>query len=178
MKEEINRRLLENKSLWEEINQQTTLFLSLFTELSNQYNQERLTSIFPFAKGCKVTKGLQLEGYPYQVLDLIRDFDPDSGFNIRILNWWGHGLYLLVLGGRDFGGRLIEFNLSHTSSFSISQDFDVWNYKKILHPVREKNYTKVHESLQIFKKIELPDTATQLQVVLSKEIDRILEYPW
>lgn len=181
MSQLINRRLLEDQNLWSEINQQTTLFLTLFTELSNEYRQDHLSKLIASSKGCKVTKGLQLQGHPYQVLDIIRNFNDEDGFNIRILNWWGHGLYIVILAGKNRRQGLMKFAHDH-SEYEISVDSDIWNYGKILHST-SKNPLEIkknqHEQrVQLFKKNSLPYTIEKLKECLSKEIDRILEYPW
>ncbi|MGY6520902.1 MAG: hypothetical protein ACXIUD_04190 [Mongoliitalea sp.] len=182
MSHTINRRLLEDQSLWPEINQQTTLFLDLFAELSNTFTQQKLIKIFPSSKGCKVTKGLQLLGHPYQVLDIVRDFNEESGFNIRLLNWWGHGLFLIILVGKKRNSQLAKFGESQPSDYSYFSGVDPWDYEQMI-----RSKTKIQISikdvisenrLQIFKKIALPSNVGILQTVLSKEIDRIMEYTW
>lgn len=181
MSKVINRRLLEDQNIWTEINQQTTLFLALFTELSNEYRQDRLSTIIASSKGCKVTKGLQLQGRPYQVLDIIRNFNEEDGFNIRILNWWGHGLFIVVLAGKNRRQGIMKFAHDHPK-YEISVDSDIWNYGKILsssskNPLEIKKNQK-EQQVQLYKKISLPHTIEKLKECLSKEIDRILEYPW
>jgi hypothetical protein len=52
-------------------------------------------------KGKKISKGNQLLGFPYLVLDLIRDFDLEKGCNIRFVSWFGHGLYCCVFLGKQ-----------------------------------------------------------------------------
>jgi hypothetical protein len=182
MQQIINRRLLEDRSLWQNINQQTVLFLELFTEISNNYPQNHLLRKFPTAKGCKVTKGLQLHGYPYQVLDIIRDFDQTKGFNIRILNWWGNGLFIVLLGGTDVAAQIVQASISHLRDYRISYHPAIWDYEKILWmPTEEKQQvqnTKSSTRIQLFKKIELLENPLELKTALLKEIDRILEYPW
>ncbi|GHB31571.1 hypothetical protein [Mongoliitalea lutea] len=182
MNHTINRRLLEDQSLWHEINQQTTLFLDLFTEISNTYTQQELVKIFPSSKGCKVTKGLQLLGCPYQVLDIVRDFDEESGFNIRILNWWGHGLFLIILAGKQRNQQLALFGESNPCDYTIFTGLNPWDYEQLIlskpRTTLPKDKFSSEKRLQIFKKIALPDDVDLLRTALSKEIDRIMEYTW
>lgn len=178
----INRRLLEDRSLWQEINQQTALFLELFTEISNQYPQKQLLIKFPQSRGSKVTKGLQLHGFPYQVLDMVRDFDQEIGFNLRILNWWGNGLFLIILGGKSYTTQLRKAYTDKLLDYWISNHPEIWEYEKILWTPKEKNQ-KIHiekpnSRVQLFKKIELLESLQETKTVLIKEIDRIMEYPW
>lgn len=74
--------------------------MDLFEQLGNSVTNEELTHFFSNSKGKKISKGNQLLGFPYLVLDLIRDFDLASGCNIRFVSWFGHGLYCCVFLGK------------------------------------------------------------------------------
>ena len=100
MKSELDLHLWLDKTLVQRQNQLKTHFLDLFEQLGNSVTNEELNRFFSNSKGKKISKGNQLLGFPYLVLDLIRDFDLDSGCNIRFVSWFGHGLYCCVFLGK------------------------------------------------------------------------------
>ena len=101
MKSELDLNLWLDKTLVQRQNQLKTDFLDLFEQLGNSVTNEELTHFFSKSKGKKISKGNQLLGFPYLVLDLIREFDLDSGCNIRFVSWFGHGLYCCVFLGKQ-----------------------------------------------------------------------------
>src|SRR5690606_26208554 len=82
------------------------------------------------SRGIKLSKGNDLSGYPYQVLDLIRDFDTKNGLNIRVLNWFGHGLYLFVLFGKNHPKAPLIKLTGENWSFDLSST--PWEYSETL----------------------------------------------
>jgi hypothetical protein len=101
VKSELDLHLWLDKSLVQRQNQLKTDFLNLFEQLGNSVTNEELTHFFSNSKGKKISKGNQLLGFPYLVLDLIRDFDLGSGCNIRFVSWFGHGLFCCVFLGKQ-----------------------------------------------------------------------------
>ena len=101
MKSELDLHLWLDKTLVQRQNQLKTDFLNLFEQLGNSVTNEELARFFSNSKGIKISKGNQLLGFPYLVLDLIRDFDLDKGCNIRFVSWFGHGLYCCVFLGKQ-----------------------------------------------------------------------------
>ena len=101
MKSELDLNLWLDKTLVQRQNQLKTDFLDLFEQLGNSVTNEELTHFFSKSKGKKISKGNQLLGFPYLVLDLIREFDLDFGCNIRFVSWFGHGLYCCVFLGKQ-----------------------------------------------------------------------------
>jgi hypothetical protein len=101
VKSELDLNLWLDKTLVQRQNQLKTDFLELFEQLGNSVTNEELTQFFSNSKGKKISKGNQLQGYPYLVLDLIRDFDLDSGCTIRLVSWFGHGLFCCVFFGKN-----------------------------------------------------------------------------
>lgn len=100
MPQELDVELWLNQSLIKRQNQLKEDFLTLFEQLGNSITNAELTQFFPNSKGKKISKGNQLQGFPYFVLDLIRDFDLDSGCTIRLVSWFGHGLFCCVFFGK------------------------------------------------------------------------------
>jgi hypothetical protein len=101
VKSELDLHLWLDKTLVQRQNQLKTDFLDLFEQLGNSVTNEELARFFSNSKGKKISKGNQLLGFPYLVLDLIRDFDLDKGCNIRFVSWFGHGLYFCVFLGKQ-----------------------------------------------------------------------------
>ncbi len=99
--EELDLELWLDKSINERQNQLKNQFLRLLESVGNSISNEELSSFFKESRGKKITKGNDLLGYPYQVLDLIRDFDKKLGCNIRLLNWFGHGFFILIFLGKN-----------------------------------------------------------------------------
>ncbi len=101
MKSDLDLDLWLDKTLVQRQNQLKTDFLDLFEQLGNSVTNEELTHFFSKSKGKKISKGNQLLGFPYLVLDLIRNFDLDKGCNFRFVSWFGHGLYFCVYLGKQ-----------------------------------------------------------------------------
>ena len=101
MKSDLDLDLWLDKTLVQRQNQLKTDFLNLLEQLGNSVTNEELTRFFSNSKGKKISKGNQLLGFPYLVLDLIRNFDLDKGCNFRFVSWFGHGLYCCVFLGKQ-----------------------------------------------------------------------------
>jgi hypothetical protein len=66
-----------------------------FDLLAKAFKDTPITQVFPFPEGCqtgngKITRGENLDGYPYVVLDYASLFGQDDLFTIRVLYWFGH----------------------------------------------------------------------------------------
>lgn len=105
-------------------------FWEILTETGNSVDSEILKEIHPTGRGVKLSKGNDLAGYPYQVLDLVRDFDLTHGLNIRLLNWFGHGLFFFVLLGKNHPKAPMQ-QLKETN-WKFDQSHTPWEYKEIL----------------------------------------------
>tara|TARA_R110002020_G_scaffold93413_11_gene225391 strand:- start:373 stop:936 length:564 start_codon:yes stop_codon:yes gene_type:complete len=105
-------------------------FWNILSEVGNTVELGSLSTIHEKSRGIKLSKGNDLLGYPYQVLDLIRDFNPEDGLNIRLLNWFGHGLFIFVLIGKNHP----KAPLTHLNRDSWLYDLaeTQWDYPEIL----------------------------------------------
>lgn len=101
MKSELDLNLWLDKTLVQRQNQLKTDFLDLFEQLGNSITNEELSHFYSKSKGKKISKGNQLLGFPYLVLDLIREFDLENGCNLRFVSWFGHGLFCCVFLGKQ-----------------------------------------------------------------------------
>ena len=104
-------------------------FIAILEEVGNSFDPEDLKTLSQNSKGVKISKGNDLLGFPYQVLDLIRDFDQSDGVNIRLLNWIGNGFYLTLLLGKK---RAVDLGSLLESGFSFGLSENQWDYPDLI----------------------------------------------
>ncbi|TXE05560.1 hypothetical protein [Algoriphagus aquimarinus] len=119
-----------NKEIIPRQNSLKAIFWEILGEVGNSVDPESLKQIHPASLGAKLSKGNDLLGYPYQVLDLIRDFDRKEGLNIRVLNWFGHGLFLFILLGKNHPKAPFEQLRKNDWAFDLSPT--PWEYPETL----------------------------------------------
>ncbi|AFL84826.1 hypothetical protein Belba_2261 [Belliella baltica DSM 15883] len=172
---------VQDKLTFEKIQIQKSIFIKIFTEIANLFPQSKLEEIHKRAKGSKVSNGMNLENCPYQVLDLIRDFDATKGYNIRILNWWGHGLYIFIQFGREIITLYENTIFENLSEFHIGTFLDPFDYKSIITTKKKltktnfKNCLKDSQTVILHKKISYLSSQARLQEVLLENINLILD---
>ncbi|MEP0712393.1 MAG: hypothetical protein ABJC55_10750 [Algoriphagus sp.] len=136
----------------------------MLNDIGNSYDATTLTQLHSESRGVKLSKGNELEGCPYQVLDLIRDFDPAMGLNIRVLNWFGHGLFLFVLVGKNHPKAPLVQLAEYKWSFDLSST--PWEYSEIIlnkastnNPTakqfKNSNFCQWHKPIQSSNQISL-----------------------
>lgn len=171
-----------NADIFKQQNFLKTQFKAVFENVGNSLSREELLKISSRAKEFKLSKGNDLLGFPYQVLDLIRDFDPENGVNIRILNWFGNGLYITVLLGKNRRNPIDEL-VSLGFSFGLSEN--QWDYPDL---ILNKNITveqseingKDFETYHWIMEVNVDSEPYKLEQELSestKKIIRILLNP-
>lgn len=177
----LDLELLENKDLFKKIKEQSDLIASLFSDLANEFPQKELKKFHQNSKGTKISKGYNLENKPYQVLDLVRDFDDQTGFNIRILNWWGNGLFIFIYYGCQ---TLLNKNWKGPKAapgFIDCSQFSPWAYGEIISaiinpPSIETGSKPLNESFsQYFKPIRPVAEYSKTFDILQKEIKLIID---
>ncbi|SFT91857.1 hypothetical protein SAMN04489724_2818 [Algoriphagus locisalis] len=147
-------------------------FWNILSDVGNEIDLEALLEIHPKSRGLKLSKGNDLLGYPYQVLDLIRDFSPNDGLNIRVLNWFGHGLFLFVLIGKNHSkAPLIELTQQNWQ-FDLSES--PWDYPEIILKGASSNLPTLNEVenspfYQWHKVIEI-SSATEIKTKILDEL--------
>lgn len=152
-------------------------FLILLEQLGNSFSNQSLSELHPNSKGKKISKGNDLLGFPYQVLDLIRDFDPETGLNIRVLNWFGNGFYVLVYLGNEYPSNNQELL---NSGFAFSLTESPWDYPEM---IKNENTSKKNEEWHLvrskpivwFKELQVAEKADSALIVFQSEIRNILE---
>lgn len=178
----LNLRLLADAKIFESIHDTKLQFKHLFTDISNDLDNRKLSDFYPRSKGVKFSMGNELQKCPYQVLDIFRDFDKSKGHNVRLLNWWGHGLYILVFFGKEFASdTLLSQDYFLKEGFSLAKGSSPWDYGKILNqPQVQEEIIESHLSkygyLQWFKEIPLEENGDHLKSKISGHLDQIFHF--
>jgi hypothetical protein len=152
-------------------------FLAVLEEVNEQLIKDELRGISLRAKGTKISKGNDLIGFPYQVLDIIRDFDPEAGANIRLLNWIGVGFFCSVLLGetrRNPNSGLLALGYGYALSESK------WDYPDV---VLNRNFTaemgEIESSTLKFhhwiKRLTLTSDSAEVVGLVTAEVKKILD---
>lgn len=172
----------EAEPFFKKFNQQTNLLLQILTEVANDFPQDFLVSIFPQSKGSKISKGNQLDGLPYQVLDIVRDFNQDTGFNIRLLNWWGNGFFIfLSIGNKKIHSYPEDWANFH-QDYQLSACKSIFDYGEIIHssqPLTQNNLKstiKDSSQIQIWQKLDMEADINDMKQKLTILVKSILEY--
>ena len=177
MKEELDLHLWLDQALVQRQNQLKTDFLDLFEQLGNSVTNEEFTSFFSNSKGKKISKGYHLLGFPYLVLDLIRDFDLETGCNIRFVSWFGHGLYCCVFLGNT---QLIPDHSFVKNGFQLGRNDLPWDLAAQVDCIKNqttdsKNSLKPGEAKLWIKEIALVGDWDACLEILEKELKKILQ---
>ena len=177
MKAELDLHLWLDQALVQRQNQLKTDFLDLFEQLGNSVRNEELTHFFSNSKGKKISKGNQLLGFPYLVLDLIRDFDLETGCNIRFVSWFGHGLYCCVFLGKT---QVLPDQLFVENGFQLGRKDLPWDLAAQVDWIKKsvpdsKNTLPTDEARLWIKEIALVGNRDTCLHILSKELMKILQ---
>ncbi|MBD3627006.1 hypothetical protein [Cyclobacterium sp.] len=178
--------ITKNKLLFEKISEAKKRFVHIFAEVANQISVDSLSKAHQKHRGIKISKGNELQHCPYQVLDVLRDFDISRGCNIRILHWWGRGLFVLLFFGKNHAclsdsKKLIDWARLHDYQICLS---DLWAYGKIIDEkkIQESEYFSPEKfsahltnfsHLQLIKAIPIVDMETAGDEI-KKEVENIL----
>ncbi|MFM7628296.1 MAG: hypothetical protein ACKO44_02145 [Algoriphagus sp.] len=174
--DQIDLKLWLDSELLQKQNLLKTSFLELFEDLANNFPNELLREFFTDSRGKKISKGSNLLGAPYLVLDLIRNFDLDTGANLRLINWFGQGMFICAFFGKNF--RLpVEHFLHDGFAFGLTEQ--PWELPeqvlehKTTRNVTEQLLSKAKYQLWI-KKLELEGSKKVIFTYLKQEIEKIL----
>ena len=127
---EINLELWLDRKIIPRQNRLKAKFWNILSEVGNAIDLAYLLEIHSRSRGVKLSKGNDLLGFPYQVLDMIRDFDKEKGLNIRLLNWFGHGLFLFILIGKNHPKAPMNQLGSQNWKFDLAES--PWDYPEII----------------------------------------------
>lgn len=176
--ENINLNLWQDREFQQKYNRLKAEFWEILGAVGDSVSLDEISKTHPNPKGKKLSKGNDLLGFPYQVLDLIRDFDLNGGLNIRVLNWFGHGMFLLVLIGKNSFPKppviFLEFG------FSLGLTSSPWDYPEL---ILESSSTKSPESDQLkdlpyfqwIKPIPIAPERDIIVALLSSEIKKVID---
>jgi len=175
----LNLTLWLDKDSYKSQNRLLAGFWELFSQVGNSIDPQILSKIHLKNKGIKLSKGGDLIGYPYHVLDMIRDFDSDAGLNIRVLNWFGHGMYLFVHFGKFHPYENESYFRENGFFYCLSPS--PWDYPDIIlkdsktaNPTLEQMNSMKYN--QWIKKIDLYSLNTNPKVEIDKELNNLLEF--
>jgi hypothetical protein len=118
-----------NKDLIRRQNLLKTQFIAVMENVGNSFPKEVLDQISNKSRGIKISKGNDLLGCPYLVLDLVLDFDPLTGANIRLLNWFGNGFFITVLLGKN---RINPIRELKDLAFFFGLSENQWDYPDLI----------------------------------------------
>ena len=174
MPKELDLALWLDQSVFIRQNQLKADFLQLFEQVGNSFSNEELTAFYSNSRGKKISKGNQLAGFPYLVLDLIRNFDLQAGCNIRLVSWFGHGLYCFLFFGER---KRYPDTFFLTAGFKWGDPKNPWDVASQVALLEKSSSTSTmeeHEGAVWVKKIPIPaDWAMGVQV-LNEEVTKIL----
>ena len=180
--------LLNNRSVFEKVHRLKSFFISLFSDLANELPSSELQTFHAASLGIKISKGNELQHCPYQVLDIIRDFNKELGFNIRILNWWGRGLFIFVFLGKDNDKLINDLNFIFGMVFHgylLAKTDSPWDYKGMIdkgnleslsHTDQLNDHLQQFHYIQLVKKIVYPEDYNLLKPLLKEQVLQILNF--
>ena len=149
-------------------NQLKYQFWEVLGAVGDEFPKSELSLYHCKVKGKKLAQGQDLMGLPYQVLDIFRDFDLEQGLNIRLLNWFGKGVYLFVLCGTNLHANWeleeLDFQRSWTSS--------PWDYSELL--LEEFSENENLNYIQWFKRLPVSSALSQNKKEWSEAIRKVL----
>ncbi len=140
---------------------------------------------FP-GSGSKITRGENLKGYPYFVLDVPKMQNGDSIFSLRIIVWWGNYISVNLLLGESVYAKFREkiksnISLLQSSNFFVGMADDHWQHDVMeeLHYIKSnKADNEFLDKLKIFKitsRVELGALNNNKEVLNSVDLlNRIL----
>ncbi|WP_291778028.1 hypothetical protein [Cecembia sp.] len=172
----------KSKEFFLHFQDQVDLIQALFTTVANAFPQDRLSLHFNSPKGCRISKGSQLARLPYQVLDIVRDFDQEKGFNIRFLNWWGYGFFIFITYGVQTKNSFPVNRISYFQNFKLYSRESAFDYMDIMQSqmaVSAENLVaaiNTSSQLILWKEIALPKDPKKASELIMRLTEDILSY--
>lgn len=169
-----------SRNFFQQYKQQKSVIFRLFEELSNTFPKDFQKLYFNHSKGNKISQGYNLDGFPYQVLDLVRNFDRQNGFNIRILNWVGNGLYIFIYVGGGLTEDFLENNIRSKNFKNTFTGDNPFQYEKIIIEsetnFKRLEYIKESNMTVFWEKIELNESFSDNLFFLRNKIEMAFDY--
>ncbi|MBN3519828.1 hypothetical protein JYB62_07410 [Algoriphagus lutimaris] len=171
--------LWKDQQLLKKLHRLKLQFWDIFSRVAESISDEELGEICLKHKSKKLSRGNDLLGMPYQVLDIIRNFDPESGLNIRVLNWFGNGLFLIILAGEKNYRTISSFLYENNFYFGTTES--PWDYPGLIlenQKIKSRNPEIIEAgSLNVWiKEIEVGGNNHEISTKIAKEIQLIVNY--
>jgi len=119
---------------------------------------------------CKVSKGENLKGFPFRVLDFPRLFGQEHILAIRTLVWWGKS-YTMTL---HLKGKHLESSLDHLPLLDLySKDIEYkvsWHGNEWEHDLESNNYEPFSR-----EKMEQYSSAAFLKIAVALPLEQLNE---
>lgn len=114
--------------------------IQLLEEVSSLCNTSGMAIPIDFTKGAKITKGENLNGFPFYVLDLPKLETSKEILSIRVLIWWGHeAIVNLLVGESAFLNNKIRilnnYNNFKSKDWYVNIGNSLWQ-----HDIRDENH--------------------------------------
>jgi hypothetical protein len=129
LKKPMDLQLWLNEDLIRQQNFLKEQFIGIFQEVGNALFTYDLRDLSPKPTSPKLSRGNELNGLPYLVLDVIRDFHPEDGANIRLLNWFGVGCFVTLLLGKN---RTNPISNLLQEGFAFGLSANQWSYPDVI----------------------------------------------
>ncbi|GAA0881057.1 hypothetical protein GCM10009119_40270 [Algoriphagus jejuensis] len=151
-------------------------FISILEAVANSVPLRDLEGISPRVRSSKISKGNDLLGLPYQVLDVVRDFDSVDGVNIRLLNWFGNGFFVSILMGKNRKNPILQL-LQQGFSFGLSEN--KWDYPDLILNKNLSDDPKIIQRSDLdfhlwIKSVEIEKDPKATVASLCREVKKIL----
>lgn len=114
--------------------------IQLLEEVANLCSALEMATAIDYTRGYKITKGENLNGFPYYVLDLPKLDTTNEILSIRVIIWWGHEAIVNLLVGEEafriYQSRILN-NYNHFKSHDwyVNRDHSLWH-----HDIRNENH--------------------------------------
>ena len=172
----LDLELWKNSDLIRRQNFLKSQFIEILEEVANAIPTQDLAKISPRSRGSKISKGNDLLGLPYQVLDVIRDFDSLGGVNVRLLNWFGKGFFITILLGKNRRNPVASL-LEQGFSFGMSEN--KWDYPELILNNNQTRDPKLISSARAefhlwIKTVDLDENPTTIAQSLIQDAKKIL----
>ncbi|MEN2282724.1 hypothetical protein AAGF08_11350 [Algoriphagus sp. SE2] len=174
----VDLKLWRDNSFFKRQHRLKLQFWEILSRVAENISDKSLQKIRSKHKSKKLSRGNDLLGMPYHVLDIIRDFNPKSGLNIRVLNWFGNGLYLQILTGNENSEKV--YNFLYENSFFYGMTDSPWDYPGLILENQKTNSPDINqfskEELQVWlKEIKIEGDESEIIKTISQNISALIE---
>lgn len=169
--------LIKNTALFKDkrvvLQEVSSEFSEICEQLKNSYaSQSYKISFSPLNTSSKITRGENLKGLPFLMLDFPQQFSKTEIFSFRLLFWWGNGFTLFLHLKNNQLDRIAKKVIEerkhlYNEGFLISTGGNEWehdclskNYKNLEDFTVEKplNFIKFAHSIPFNQSIDLKST--------------------